>query len=208
MLSVDGTTSPAADVAATGALSGTASMLTDYGYPISCSTVAVSGYVKRGATVASGMKIGAINNFSVGSGGTSCTATALNYPLVLQKSTKTASAAEWGIYATATPSKGAASVPIEIRNMAVKMHSTGSPVWSCDVEAVGTLPGTFNQTTQQIRITPSAGVFPLSLTAFDGSGTNTVGSGMSCGGQIYTGDGLQLTGTFTIATPGAGGIHF
>ncbi|MFI5430074.1 hypothetical protein [Aeromicrobium sp. UC242_57] len=127
---VNGTSSPAADVPVTGALSGTISFLTDFGTPASCTTASVGGYVKRGASLASGTKVGAITTMTFG-GGTACTATGLNYPVVIEKSTKVGSPAEWPIHLTATPAKGSASAPIEIRNVDAQMHSTGSPVWAC-----------------------------------------------------------------------------
>jgi hypothetical protein len=217
-LSVDGTTSPAGNVSVTGANVGTLSFVTDFGVPASCSASSVAGYVQRGATVASGNKIGAITNLAFGSAGSPCTATGLNYPVVIEKSTKVGHPAEWGIYATATPAKGAASVPIEIRGVVAKMHSTTpatptpSNKWACDLQAgsnLGTtvVAGTFNQTNQ--RITINTGIaFPLPITAFDGAGTNSAGAGITCGGQIYTGDNANMTGAFALSTPGVGGIHW
>lgn len=210
-LSVDGVTSPAGDVPMAGVLAtSSVGFLSDYGVTAQCSAASLSGTIKRGATVVAGNKIGAIDGATFRqSGSTSCTTWGgLNLPVVIEKSAKLTSPSDWGIYAVATPAKGATTVSIEIRDVALKLHSTGSKPWSCDLEMIGTLRGVFNQTTQQISIYPASGVYPLALTAFDGSGTNTAGSGNTCGGQFYTGDMVQLSAAFNLATPGIGGIHF
>jgi hypothetical protein len=62
--------------------------------------------------------------------------------------------------------------------------------------------------TQQISIS-TAPAFPLAIQAFNGAGTKTPApTGITCGGQIYTGDNMSMTGAFTLDTPGTAGIHF
>lgn len=206
VLIVDGTSSPPADVATTASLVGNMSFVTDYAVSSSCSTAAVGGYVKRGASVTSGTKIGAITSAVFGTSSAYCTTWGgLSLPVVMAK---TASPTEWGIYAASTPAKGATVVPVQIRNVGINMHSTGSLPWSCELGMVGTLPATFNQTTQRLTINTGAS-YPLAITAFDKSGTSTPDpSGITCGGEFYTGDNMAVTGTLQLATPGVGGIHF
>ncbi|WP_396048921.1 hypothetical protein [Aeromicrobium sp. UC242_57] len=40
----------------------------------------------------------------------------------------------------------------------------------------------------------------MALRTFSGAGTK-VATASTCGGQIYTGDAAQMTGTFTLSTP-------
>ncbi|MFI5430077.1 hypothetical protein ACHMWU_28970 [Aeromicrobium sp. UC242_57] len=202
LVAVNGTSSPAADVPVTGSLSGTISFITDFGVPASCTTASVGGHIKRGASATVGTKIGAITNLTFGNtGGTGCSSTGLGYPFLIKKSTKTGSPVEWPIHLTSTPAKGSGSAAIEIRNVAMKMHSTGLTRWGMDLEATGTVPAKiFQGATPQIQITPTAGVFPLALQAFDGWGTNTAAE-HTMFGQIYTGDGMQMTATFNLSTP-------
>ncbi len=218
-LSVDGSTA-SGTVNVTGSLSGTLSFATDSlpSVPASCSNAAVSGTVARGGSVTAGSTIGQITNLTFGTAGTPCVATSLNYPVLITKTpagTKTPAApASWPIVVTATPAKGAATVPIRIDSVDVKMQSTaktGSPAsYICDLRARGSVTGTFNQTTQQIVINPPSGTFPINnITAYNGAGTNTASpSGITCSNQIYTGDSARMTGTFTLSTPGVGGIHW
>lgn len=209
-LSVNGGSSPVGPVSLTGTLpsGGTLSFVSDFGFPITCTTAAFGGTVSRGSTVAAGSQIGAIASLAFGSSSSSCLATGLNYPLVMEKSTKTGAPATWGIFATTTPAKGATTVPVEIRNVSLKIHSTNTTGnWGCDMEAMGTIPARFNQVTQQLTITPSSGVYPLRIAAYDGTKTNTVGAGITCLGQVYDGDALQMTGTFNLTSTGTG-IHF
>lgn len=210
-LSVSGSTTGGAK-AVTGALpsGGTISFLTDFGTPASCNTATIAGTATAGASVTAGSQIGAISSLTFGSSSSLCDATGLHYPVIIEKSTKTGAPATWGIYVKTTPAKGATTVPIEIRNVTAKMHSTNTTgTWACDLQAAGTVPGTFNQVTQQISITPVSGIYPLAITAYDGTRTNTVGAGITCGGEIYNGDAAQMTGSFTLTpTVGTGGIHF
>lgn len=204
VLKVDGLTSPPADVTVTAPLVAgtTISFETDYNVPATCSTSAMSGYVKRGATVAVGAQIGAITSMAF----TSCTMTSLNYPLSISKM----GAAEWGIFATSTPASSAvATIPVEIRDVAGYWRGTGTPPLSCEFGFTGSLTGVFNQNTQVLSIVPATSTtYPTLIEVFNGAGTKTpapVDTG-TCMGQMYTGDRMQLTGSFQLATPGVGGI--
>ena len=208
VLVVDGLSSTG-NVVVDGVNKGTLSFETDYLEPASCTTSDVDGYVKRGVTVASGVKIGAITNLTFGSASALCSATTLNYPVIIEKDVNTGAPAEWDIVATATPTKGQAEVPIEIRNIWVKMHSTTTNSWPCSITARGTVAGKFNQSTQRISI-DTAPSYPLAITALGtavGSKTPAV-SGVSCGTLVQTGDFASMDGEFTLTTPGVGGIHF
>ena len=200
-----GGTSPVTGALPTG---GTIGFVTDFGVPASCTTAAVAGTVTKGASVTAGSQIGAINSLTFGSSSSLCDATGLHYPVIIEKSNKVGAPASWGIFVKTTPAKGATTVPIEIRNVTAKLHSTNTTGnWACDLEAKGTVPGVFNQSTQQIIITPTAGSYPLDITAFDGTKTNTEGAGITCGGEIYSTDFAQMTGTFNLTSTGTG-IHF
>lgn len=211
-LNVDGTAAPLGNVLVTGVNNGTLSFVTDFGVPASCTTSSVNGYVKRGSSVTAGQQLGAITGLTFGSAGTPCTATSLNYSVIIQKTatgTKSPAApAEWGIFVTSTPAKGATSVPIEIRNVDAKMFSTTGIPRACDLRARGTVSGMFNQVNQVITISNPTS-YPLDITAYDGSGTNTVSAtDRTCGGQIYGTDFARMAGAFTLDTPGVAGIHW
>lgn len=208
VLEVDGLTT-AADVAVTGPLvtGTTINFKTDFLVPSVCSTSAATGYVKRGVTVAAGVKIGGVTGLTL----SGCTMSSLNYPIAISKyGTK-----EWSIVATATAtatptSKTQATIPVLITGIEAQMTSTGAPPYACELGASGTVTGTFNQYTQVLSITPAtASTYPLPIQVYTGSGTRTpqpAGVG-TCGGQFFTGDKVQLTGSFQLATPGVGGIH-
>lgn len=209
-LSANGTTSPAGPVAIFGELPpGTYfSFVSDFGLPITCITPAMSGTMLRGATVAAGHQIGAISSLDFSQSTNLCDMSGLHYPLTVQKSTRAGAPATWGVFVKSTPVKGAITVPIEIRNVIIAIHSTNTVgSWACDMEGRGTIPGVFNQSTQQVTITANTGVYPLDITTFDGTKTNTVGDGITCGGEIYDTDFFQLSGTFNLISSGAG-IHF
>lgn len=209
VLDVDGTSSPVADVAISGAMNGSSiGFATNYGTSASCTSAAFGGYIKRGATVTSGSKLGAITSFATGGSSSSCLMDGWNYPAVIEKGAASGDPAEWGIYATATPAAGATTVPVEIRDMTLKVHSTTTTGhWDCDFEMAGAVPATFNQVTQRISISTGMS-YPLLITAFDGTGTDTEGTGITYAGQVYSGDQSSMTGSFTLDTPGAGGTHF
>lgn len=204
VLEVDGLTSPAADVAFAAPLAaGTSiSLKTDFNVPASCDTSNTTGYVKRGVTVAAGARIGAITGLSFGG----CTLTALAYPMTISKKGTT----EWGIFATATPtSKTQATIPVQITGVNARMTSLGAPPYALDLGFTGSITGTFNQNTQVLSIKPpSQTSFTLPMLAYNGAGTDTLQpSGVGTfGGQLYTGDSMQMTGSFQLATPGVGGI--
>lgn len=190
------TASPVVAVAVVGSLKGSVSFLTDFDVPATCSTASATGYVLRGAELLNGVKIGGISNLTFGA----CSATDLNLPVSVALSAKVGAPAEWPIYWAGSPTKGSASAAIVIRNVTAKMHSTGSPTWICDLEAQGDVAARLYQgAIPEIRITPTPGVFPLAIRAFNGSGMN-VPAATTCAGQIYTGDNAQMTGTFTLNT--------
>lgn len=206
VLKVDGLTT-VADVPVSGPLvtGTTIGFKTDYNVPATCSASAAGGYVKRGVTVGLGTKIGAITSLTF----SSCTATTLGFPVTIAKK----GATEWGIFATAAPtSKTQATIPVEIRGVVAQMRSTGATPLTCELEATGTVAGTFNQNTQVLAITPATTTtYTLPIVAHNGAGTKTPQpSGVgTCGGQIYTGDRAQMTGSFQLSTGvvGGGGIH-
>lgn len=204
VLSVDGTASPPADVAVAAPLvTGTVvGFLTDFAVPATCTSSTTGGYVKRGAAVVAGAKIGAITSMSLGG----CTMTGLGYPVLISK----AGATEWGIFATATPSSAtAATVPVEIRNLQGSWTSTGARPYPCEVEFTGTIRGSFNQNTQVLSIAPAtSSTYSMALTVLNGSGGPMPSGQGGCLGQMYTGDRMQMTGSFQLSTPGTGGIHF
>lgn len=209
-LSVDGTTSPVGDVAVSGVNKGTLNFETDYAVPASCTTAAVTGTVRRGAAVATGTTIGKISNLTF----TDCEATDLEYGVIIEKDNNAGAAAVWDIVAEETPAKNQRYVDISIRNIGVKMHSTGSGAWVCSLGAVAaSVPATFDQITQEIAIDTRA-TYPFAITAYDGSNTTNRKVALpptpngTCVNQIYTGDAADMWGTFTLDTPGVGGIHF
>lgn len=213
-LSVGGTTSPPGDVPVTMSVNAPGmSFLTDFGVPMTCTASAASGYVKRGSSVTSGTKIGAITNLAY----TGCTMAGA-YPVIVKKNNNSGSPAEWPIHVVGNPAKGQTMLAIEIRTVDLKMHSTIPAVpsvsnrWPLYLKAEGTLPGTFNQTTQQVIIN-TAPSYPLTVTAYDGVSESAPvalpasGPG-TYGGNIYTDDRFAVTGSMNTYTPGVGGIHF
>lgn len=214
-LSVDGTTSPVGDVAVSGVNKGTLNFETDYAVPADCTTAAVTGTVRRGVSVTSGTTIGKISNLTF----TNCTATALKYGVIIEKNTNVGKPAVWDIVAEETPAKNQRYVDVSIRNISVKMHSTGSGAWVCSLKAeADSAPAVFDQVTQEIAIDTRVS-YPFEITAYDGSNTtdrkvalpspldDPLADG-TCVNQIYTDDRADMWGTFTLDTPGVGGIHF
>lgn len=204
---VDGTTTPAGNVAITGNNTGLGNIgfLTNFGVPATCTGSSITGYVKRGASATAGTQIGAISNMTF----SPCTATTLNYPVAI---TKKASPAEWPIIIRTTPaSKTQNVIDITIVGVSAQMRSTGSAPYLCNLNATGNVNGTFNRTTQRITIA-TAPAYPLNIIAYDTSGNKTPVGGLppgtgTCVGQIETGDTAQMSGTFSVVTPGVGGIQ-
>jgi hypothetical protein len=207
VVKVDGLTAPAGDVAMTAAvMSPGINFVTNFGVPSRCTGSAVSGYVRRGATAASGTKIGAITSLTF----SPCSATTLGWPWQVSKK---AASAEWGIYVRVTPSSKTQNlISVELRDVSLYVRSTGSAPFYCEFQAHATaIPATFNQTTQQLSIDTGAS-YPLNLTAYDGTGVKGPGNVLppgtgACVGQIETGDTMKMVGSFSISTPGVGGIH-
>lgn len=203
---VDGTTTPPGNVAITGNNTGNGNIgiVTNFGYPITCSGSALNGYVTRGALATAGTTIGAITAMSFGP----CTATTLHYPLVIGKQT----GSDWPVVVRTTPtSKTQNIVNITIRNVNVYMISTGSAPYLCHVLAKGDVNATFNRTTQKITVA-TAPAYPLNLTAYDTTGLTGPGNIFppgtgTCVGQIETGDTASMSGLFNVVTPGVGGIQ-
>lgn len=202
VLSVDGATAPAGNISISGALSSlTASFLTDADLPATCRTGTVDGYVTRGSTITGGARIGAVTDLMLDS----CTQTSLLWKIAIRKDP---SYPEWGIYAASTPTAGQTVIPVELRGVRLYWTSPGTLPWVCELGLAGSVKGAFNQSTQELSITPATTTsFPLASQAFDGAGTKTPAAG-TCAGQIFTGDAFQMTGRFALSTPASGGIHW
>ncbi|WP_122818723.1 hypothetical protein [Nocardioides pantholopis] len=192
-LTVGGATTPSV-VAITASNVGSFTFATDYDVPATCTTATVGGEIYPGTAVVDNAKIGEIQSLTF----SGCTATGLNYPVTI---TKTGSV-DWDLIVDGTPASGA-TADLEITNVSAQMRSTGSAPYVCDLAAAtaagSSVPGSFDPTTQRLSIASAAGAFPLDLTA---------AGGVTCGGQIFTGDRAQMAGTFAVSTGGAGSINY
>lgn len=200
---VGGTATPVGPVAISGSVkSPGVEFNTNFGVLTACTASTISGTVNRGTVVSgSSTQIGVISAATF----TGCTA-AGGLPVIIKKDPKVVTS--WPIHVVGVPPKGQDLIPIQIRNITVKMHSTIPAVpsagnkWPCYLKATGTVNGTFRQSTQQILI-DTAPAFPFAITAFDGASESaqTVlppsGPG-TCGGTIFTGDSADMDGDFAV----------
>ncbi|MFS3130170.1 hypothetical protein ACLM5J_17340 [Nocardioides sp. Bht2] len=175
--------------AASGTNVGDLTFASDAAVPMKCTSSTITGAVNRGTSVVASATIGTISDLDF----TGCEATALDYPVTV------ASKGTWAIKVRNTPAPTANIVDIEIANLTAQVKSTGATPLACDFEATGTVPGTFNASTQQITIASTA--FPLALQAFDGTGTKTAAA-TTCGGDVWTGDRANMNGVFNLAVTG------
>lgn len=202
---VAGLTTPVANVPFTGINKESVTLHTDWGVPVACTGVTISGYVIRGGLALAGNKVGAVTNAMF----SSCALTSLNYPVHV---TKKPFPTEWGIFVRVTPTAKAQNlIQVEIRDVYLYAKSTGVAPHLCEVQARGTIPAVFKRDTQQLIISTGA-AFPLTLTAYDGSGIKGLGNVLpagsgTCAGQIETGDRAGVTARFAVATSGVGGIQ-
>ncbi|MFS3130168.1 hypothetical protein ACLM5J_17330 [Nocardioides sp. Bht2] len=180
--------------AASGTNVGDLTFDSDAGVPMTCTSSSITGTVNRGTAVVNGATIGNISNL----GFTGCTATDFLYPVTV------ASKGTWAIKVVGNPAPKANIVNIEIANVTAQVKSTGSAPLACDFEATGTVPGTFNVSTQRITIASTA--FPLNLQAFNGAGTKTPASS-TCAGEVLTGDKANMNGVFSLSVTG-GALSF
>lgn len=210
-VSVNGSTTPPADVAITGPSVGGISFLTDFGVPASCSGGTASGYIKKGASATTGTKVGAISSLTFATG---CTATSLAFPVNITKK----AGAEWGIFLDGTPAKGATTINVEIRGVYAAMidNARTAPNLRCAVNAQGNVAGTAGATVKaQIKLNQSGTTdylvvntpaqptpalqYPLTLDALNGSADKAAtGTISSCGGEIQDGDKASMVGTFAL----------
>jgi hypothetical protein len=189
-LTVGGSATPAGAVAITATNVGSFSFVTDYGVPATCTTATIAGSINRGTAVVDNAVIGKISSLTF----SGCTATALNYPVTITKT-----GTDWNLVVDGTPASGAVA-NLEITGVSAQMRSTGSAPYACDLTAASSsVPGSFNPATQRLSVNAVSGVFPLALTA---------AGGVTCGGQIYTGDRAQMSGVFAVSTGGAGAINY
>lgn len=175
--------------AATGTNVGDLTFMSDAAVPMDCTSSSITGSVNRGTTVANGNVIGQISNLSF----TGCTATDLLFPVSVS------SKGTWNIQVVGNPAPKSTSVNILITGVTAQVKSTGAAPHSCDFQATGSVPGTFNVTTQRITIASSS--FPLALQAFNGAGTKTPAAS-SCAGEVVTGDAANMNGVFSLSVTG------
>lgn len=205
VVKVDGTTSPPGAVSISGGLTAVASMVTNFGVPIACTTASLTGTIQRGSTATAGTQIGSIASLA----GSPCTATTLNYPLSVSKR---AVPSTWGIFVKTTPtSKTQQFIDVEIRNILMLLISPGSAPYPCHFELRGTIQARFDQINQRL-IVATAPAYPLVITAYDSTGgklpANILPPGTgTCVGQFETGDTAKMSAIWAVSTPGVGGIH-
>lgn len=189
-ITVNGISSPSAAADVNGASSGTIGFLTDYGVPVSCSTSALTAKAYRGALVAATNPIGRITGMT----GSSCIATALNFPVTVAMNP-----GDWDIKVKTVPAAAGQPIPVEVKNVSITFGSSGGPchfsaaAGSAGVPATLT-PGPIGGNDARIIFTPSTG-YPLVISTPSGSAT--------CGGQVYPGDLMNVAGTYNLTTTGA-----
>lgn len=202
---VDGTTTPPGNVSITATNKTTISFLSNFGVPGSCTNSTIAGHIKRGASAAAGTTIGAITAMTF----SPCNLFSLHYPVTIAKKPIPA---EWPIIVRTTlASKTQNIIDVRIDNVHAQMISTGSAPYLCHVQARGNINATFNRTTQQLVIA-TAPAYPLTLTAYDTTGLKGAGNIVdppngTCLNEFQTGDRAQMSATFTVTTPGVGGIQ-
>jgi hypothetical protein len=209
-LVVDGSSVPGTVVITADVTSAGVSFSSDWDVPVRCSSSDIMGTVNRGAAMINGSTIGQITDLTF----SNCLMDHV-YPLAIKKNTNVGAPASWPIELVGTPSKGQNIVPIVIRDVNAKIHSTTPAVpsattpWTCHMDATGDVAGTFNQATQQIGFVAD-GTFPLALRPLVGtSATTNVTSGAgTCVGTFQPGDNAEFGASFDVDTPGTGGITY
>lgn len=205
VVKVDGTTSPPGAVSISGGLTAVATMVTNWGVPISCTTASLTGTIQRGTTATAGTQIGSITSLA----GSPCTATTLNYPLSVSKR---AVPSTWGIFVKTTPtSKTQQFIDVEIRNILMLLISPGPAPYPCHFELRGTIQARLDQINQRL-IVATAPAYPLVITAYDSTGGKLAANVLfppagTCAAQFQTGDTVRMSATWGVTTPGSGGIH-
>lgn len=207
LVTIDGASSPAADLDVTGNVKPSTSLdfFTDLSFTdMDCSSAAVGGYIKKGATVTAGQKIGAIEslNFS------GCSAAGGAYTVAVDGVFPTG---EWAILVKTTPTNAGDPVKIAIQDVSANMHETVSPPVDCQLDAVSTeVLGTFypgtgsgNPDGRIVIDTPSESTSaqqnPLAITTLDGFG----GPASQTCGTIFDGEAASMEGEFYLNTVGA-----
>jgi hypothetical protein len=156
----------------------------------------LAGSIQRGAVATAGAQIGSITSMT----GSACTSNMKSVNISVK-------GAPWGIYVRVTPAaKTQQLIEVEVRIL-VDVRSTGAAPYVCHWEGAGTVRAQFDQVNQQLILNPTS-AYPLAVTAYDGSGGNILPPGTgTCGlATVQTGDLAKFTGTFSIATPGTGGV--
>lgn len=194
-LSTGGVTAPAV-VPITATSIGSTIFYTDYGVRTSCSRLSIEGEMRQGTPVVARATIGTIHAVTFGG----CTTLgAQGYPVTIQKPAGTP---DWTIVVAQTPAPGA-PVDLQLHDVALRMHSTGTPPYACDLTmstgAIGSVAMRFDPATQRLTGSAVAGVFPLSI---------DVPTGITCGGQFFTGDQSNAAGTLAVSTGGLGTIGY
>ncbi|RLV54522.1 hypothetical protein D9V41_15880 [Aeromicrobium phragmitis] len=194
-VTVGGSSSPAGPVAVTGTNTSQIGFETDFGVPLYCDTASVEGNVLRGASVNVGNKVGEITDLLF----SDCTATALDYPVIV-----TMSAGDFDV--RTHPANAGDPVPVTITGVDAHVRSTGSQPYACEMFAEGSVDAIIHPgaggVDGSVELVP--GSFNLAVTAGDGNGNPSTSS---CGGEIWTGDVAQpLFGDFALSTGGAGVI--
>jgi len=189
-----------AEVPSTGANDGAVEMVTDFTaapLPFTCTDVSISGSAERGAPVRAGSVIGHIDTLNFAE----CTMTDLDFPINGELS---------GMDIVATSAAAPhAPIPIKIANIDGRLHSTGAKPWTCSMRVINRvgidLTGSLTPGSGSIdaRLTISNANFALALTALDATTDAPTSSG-TCGGQVYSGDNLNMGATFVLDTGGAG----
>lgn len=193
LVSVGGDTSSGTD-AVTGFNDGATYFVTDWGTPLDCHASEGTGTVERGAPAVQGSVIGEVTDLEFGN----CAMSGWGYPFELSSNP-----APWPVIATETPANAGDPVSVEIRNVSMYMHSTGSPPWPCELDLVSdAITGTYypgvTANGNDGRIETSTSGFPWAITAYDGTGMKTVNPPNvgTCGGRIYTDDAANMFGNF------------
>ncbi len=182
------------DVAVTGDNTSPIEFDTDWDVHTECSESAITGTIKRGASVAVGTTVGAITDLTfsdclVGGG----------MPVVIEL----VDDAEFVV--DAHPANAGDPIAVRIEGIDAHMHSPGSTTWACEVAATGSVEATITPGAGGVDGTVSInpGSFELDLVALNGAGTGTPsGSGLSCAGQIGTGDVATMDGDFVLDSTG------